>query len=255
MSIILAIETSSELASVALFQSHGSLSMPSSSPSPVLWRESSGVRTHSQAILPMVQDVLREAGLALGACDAIAFGAGPGSFTGVRTACGVAQGLAFGAGLPVLPLVTLEAMAEACRAHTGATDVLAVLDARMGEVYWAQYRHAAGRWEAVCPPALCAPGAIAPQPVPGLAACGNGFAAYEAELAAALADCAFTHAPTADILPHARELAVLGAAALAAGQGVPADQAQPLYLRNKVAYTSAERQVINAAKAAGAAGA
>jgi tRNA threonylcarbamoyladenosine biosynthesis protein TsaB len=239
MSIILAIETSSELASVALLQ-----------PQQVLSRESSGVRTHSQAILPMVQEVLREAGIALADCDALAFGAGPGSFTGVRTACGVAQGLAFGARLPVLPLVTLAAMAEACRARTGAADVLAVLDARMGEVYWAQYRHVTGAvdtdgaWETVCAPALCAPGEVAPQPVPGLAACGNGFAAYPAEFA----DRPFATGALTDIVPHARELAVLGAAALAAGAGVPADQAQPLYLRNKVAYTSAERQAINAAK-------
>ena len=233
MTIILAIETSSELASCALLNSAaGGVSA----------RESSGVRTHSQSVLPMVQELLREAGLALADCDAIAFGAGPGSFSGVRTACGVAQGLAFGARLPVLPLVTLEAMAEACRARTGATEVLAVLDARMNEVYWAQYRWN-GAWETVCAPALSAPDAVAPLAAPGLAACGNGFAAYPD----AFAGRDFAAGALADILPHARELALLGAAALAEGRAVPADQAQPLYLRNKVAYTSAERQAINAA--------
>jgi tRNA threonylcarbamoyladenosine biosynthesis protein TsaB len=238
MPIILAIETSSELASCALLNS------AAGADAPVLTRESSGVRTHSQAVLPMVQDLLREAGVALSDCDAIAFGAGPGSFTGVRTACGVVQGLAFGAKKPVLPLVTLEAMAEACRARTGATEVLAVLDARMGEVYWAQYRWA-GEWQVVRAPALCAPGAVAPEPAAGLAACGNGFAAYPD----AFAGQAFAAGAHADILPHAREFALLGVAALAAGRAVPADEAQPLYLRNKVAYTSAERQAINAAKA------
>jgi tRNA threonylcarbamoyladenosine biosynthesis protein TsaB len=238
MPIILAIETSSELASCALLNS------ADGADTPVLTRETSGVRTHSQSILPMVQELLREAGIALADCDAIAFGAGPGSFTGVRTACGVAQGLAFGARKPVLPLVTLEAMAEACRARTGATEILAVLDARMGEVYWAQYRWN-GEWQTVREPALCAPGAVVPDMVASLVACGNGFAAYPE----AFAGAAFATGAYADILPHAREFAVLGVAALAAGRAVPADEAQPLYLRNKVAYTSAERQVINAAKA------
>ncbi len=242
MPIILAIETSSELASCALLNGADGADTPGLTR--VLTREASGVRTHSQSILPMVQELLRDAGLLLADCDAIAFGAGPGSFTGVRTACGVAQGLAFGARKPVLPLVTLEAMAEACRARTGATEVLAVLDARMGEVYWAQYRWT-GAWQVVREPALCAPGDVAPEMVAGLAACGNGFAAYPE----AFADAPFAAGAHGDILPHAREFAVLGVAALAAGRAVPADEAQPLYLRNKVAYTSAERQAINAAKA------
>jgi len=244
MPMILAIETSSELASCALLNTNGAAAAS------VLARESSGVRTHSQSVLPMVQELLREAGVKLADCDAIAFGAGPGSFTGVRTACGVAQGLAFGANLPVLPLVTLEAMAEACRTRSGATEVLAVLDARMGEVYWAQYRWN-GAWETVAEPVLCAPDAVAPLPaadggVP--AACGNGFSAYPE----AFAGKDFAAGAIAAILPHARELAVLGVAALAAGRAVPADEAQPIYLRNKVAYTSAERQAINAAKAGAA---
>jgi tRNA threonylcarbamoyladenosine biosynthesis protein TsaB len=189
--------------------------------------------------------LLREAGIALADVAAIAFGAGPGSFTGVRTACGVAQGLAFGAGLPVVPLVTLEAMAEACRARSGASEVLAVLDARMGEVYWAQYRYAGGAWQVVREPALSGPDAVQPTPVDGLAACGNGFAAYPD----AFAGKAFAQDADTSVVPHARDMAPLGAAALAAGRGVAASQAQPLYLRNKVAFTSAERQVINAAKA------
>ena len=239
---ILAIETSSELASCALLIDRaGGATGPT-----VLSRESGGVRTHSQSVLPMVQDLLREAGIALADVDAIAFGAGPGSFTGVRTACGVAQGLAFGAGLPVLPLVTLEAMAEACRARSGASEVLAVLDARMGEVYWAQYRHVDGAWQAVLAPALSAPAAVEPLPADGLAACGNGFAAYPE----AFAGKAFAAGADTTIVPHARDMAPIAAAALAAGQGLPAAQAQPLYLRNKVAFTSAERQQINAARAA-----
>lgn len=243
MSTILAIETSSELASCALLRGDA-----------VLSRESSGVRTHSQAILPLVQELLAEAGIALADCDAIAYGAGPGSFTGVRTACGIAQGLAYGASLPVVPVVTLDAMALACQQQHGAQHILAVLDARMGEVYWAQYNLADGV-QTVLAPALSAPGAVAPDAAaPGAAApqgevtaCGNGFAAYESELAglpcAAKADAA--------IMPHAIQIGQLAQRAFAAGQTVSAAEAQPLYLRNKIAFTSAERAVINAAKAAG----
>jgi tRNA threonylcarbamoyladenosine biosynthesis protein TsaB len=233
MPIILAIETSSELASCALLNGDR-----------LAWRAASGVRTHSQTVLPMVQELLAEAGLRLSDCDAVAFGAGPGSFTGVRTACGIAQGLAFGADLPVIALVTLEAMAQACREQSGADDVLAVLDARMGEVYWAQY-HYDGGWQTVCAPALCAPADVAPQPAERLTACGNGFAAYPQEFEGR----AFAAGALGEIVPHARELARLAAPALAAGRALPAAQAQPLYLRNKVAFTFAERQAINAAKA------
>lgn len=193
----------------------------------------------------MVQALLADAQIALADVDAIVFGAGPGSFTGVRTACGIAQGLAFGAGLPVLPLVTLDAMALACREASGASEIVVVLDARMGEVYWAQYRYADG-WHSVVAPRLCAPEAVTPLPAAGLRACGNGLAAYPA----AFAESAFAVGALVDIAPHARELVRLGAVALAAGAAVDAAAAQPLYLRNKIAYTSAERQAINAAKAA-----
>jgi tRNA threonylcarbamoyladenosine biosynthesis protein TsaB len=235
MPIILAIETSSELASCALLNGDTMLA-----------RSSSGVRTHSQSILPMVQELLAEAGIVLRDCDALAFGSGPGSFTGVRTACGIAQGLAFGAALRVVPVVTLAAMAQACREQTGATEVMAVLDARMGEVYWAQYRYA-GNWQLVSPPALCAPGEVAPLATAApLAACGNGFTAYPD----AFAGRDFAASARTDVIPHARQVAQLAALELAAGRSVAPAEAQPLYLRNKIAFTSAERQVINAAKAA-----
>ncbi|OWW20698.1 tRNA (adenosine(37)-N6)-threonylcarbamoyltransferase complex dimerization subunit type 1 TsaB [Noviherbaspirillum denitrificans] len=220
MPTILAIETSSELASVALLH-HGQL----------ISHEAAGVQTHSQTVLPMVQALLAQAGIPLTGCDAIAFGAGPGSFTGVRTACGVAQGLAFGAGLPVVPVVTLLAMAAACRDVSGATDILAVLDARMEEVYWAQYRFHDG-WQSVTQPTLSAATGVK---VEGTAiACGNGLSAYASAFDA-------WKGSMPEIVPHAGAIARLAEAEFAAGRAVQAHEAQPLYLRNKVALTTAER--------------
>ncbi|SDG87923.1 tRNA (adenosine(37)-N6)-threonylcarbamoyltransferase complex dimerization subunit type 1 TsaB [Janthinobacterium sp. YR213] len=232
---LLAIETSSELASCALLR--GDV---------VLSRASSGVRTHSQSILPMVQELLAEAGVTLADVDAIAYGSGPGSFTGVRTACGIAQGLAYGASLPVVPVVpvvTLDAMALACHQQHGAQRIVTVLDARMGEVYWAQFDYQDGL-QLVSPPALSAPAGVAPQG--DVAGCGNGFSAY-AEALAAL-PCAAT--ADAAIMPHAVQVAQLARIAFAAGHFVTAAEAQPLYLRNKIAYTSAERHEMQQAKAA-----
>ena len=235
MHTILAIDTSSELASVALSHEDRLFS-----------QENSGVQTHSQTVLPMVQAVLAQAGITLGDCAAIAFGAGPGSFTGVRTACGVAQGLAFGAGLPLIPVVSLQAMAEACRTACGATDVLVLLDARMEEVYWAQYRYdnRCSEWLPVSPPALS--GAAQVQAVGAPVACGNGLTAYATAFdAIALTD------RRPDIVPHAREVARLGQLGLRAGMAVEAHEAQPLYLRNKVALTTAEREAEREARVAG----
>jgi tRNA threonylcarbamoyladenosine biosynthesis protein TsaB len=227
---IIAIETSSETASCALLRGDA-----------VISRLSNGVRTHSQSILPMIQELLAEAGISLQECDAVAYGSGPGSFTGVRTACGVAQGLAFGGKLPAVPVVTLDAMALACHQQHGAADVLVVLDARMGEVYWAQYRFENGQPVAVLPPVLSAPGEVKPQGTP--VACGNGLSAY-AE--------AFPAGGYAEVMPHAVQIAQLAAVAFAAGRTVAAADAQPLYLRNKVAYTQAERREMAVTKEAGA---
>ena len=231
MSTILAIETSSELASAALL--HGEQ---------VYSTASSGVQTHSQSILPMLQSLLLKAGITLGQCDAIAFGAGPGSFTGVRTACGIAQGLAFGAGLPVVPVSTLMAMAQACRdqepPQQQAHDVLCILDARMNEVYWAQYRYA-GDWQTIIAPALSAAAEVRPQG--DVIACGNGLSAY----AAAFETHNFAGPARPTVMPHAIQIAQLARIAFQRGQAVSPHDAQPLYLRNKVALTSAERALKN----------
>lgn len=228
MSKILSIETSSESASAALLLDHQ-----------LIQRQTFGVATHSNSILPMVQSLLQEAGIGLSTCDAIAFGSGPGSFTGVRTACGVVQGLAFGADLPVIPIVTLVALAEACRHNSGAEQVLAAMDARMGEVYWAQYRFDAHlhNWITVVEPTLCAPELICPIMVDGLALVGNGFAAYSDQFP--LPATLLASAQTA--VPEAGAIARLAQVEFDAGRFCRAEQAQPLYLRNKIALTIEER--------------
>jgi tRNA threonylcarbamoyladenosine biosynthesis protein TsaB len=222
MSLILAIETSTVLASVALLDNDR-----------LLTRESPSLQTHSQTMLPLLQGLLREAGVRLEQCDAIAFGAGPGSFTGVRTACGIVQGLAFGADIAVVPVVTLLAMAESCRLQSGEIDVLAVLDARMGEVYWAQYRHEGG-WHTIQAPRLSTPAEVVP--LGQVCACGNGLVAY----ADALRHLAASKLMP-DVMPHAGTIAMLGRDAWLRGDVLSADGAQPLYLRDKVAFTTAER--------------
>jgi len=230
MPTILALETSTELASVALLVGQRLLS-----------REAAQVQTHSQTLLPLVQALLREAGISLADCNAIAFGSGPGSFTGVRTACGAVQGLAFGTGLPVVPVVTLEAMAQACYERTGASDVLCTLDARMGEVYWAQYQRSGDGWQTVREPALSRPDAVEPQGQ--VTACGNGLAAYPQ----AFANRACIMHAEPGIMPHAAQVAALGAQRALRGETQDAASAQPLYLRNKVALTTAERMAEKAA--------
>lgn len=232
MSTILAIETSTETASVALL--HGDA---------VYQQSSHGVQTHSESILPMITALLAEAGVRLDACDAIAFGEGPGSFTGVRTACGIVQGLGFGADLPVVPMVTLAAMAEGCRQKRGnAQDILPVIDARMGEVYWAQYHFEGGVWQEIVPPTLSVADAV--QAVGNVVVCGNGVAAYRD----AFEGQSWVLGIETDVMPHALDVARLAVPRVAAGQVLPAEAAQPLYLRNKVALTTAERQIRDAAK-------
>lgn len=197
-------------------------------------REHAG-QTHSERVLPLVDALLLDAEWQLANLGGIAFGAGPGSFTGVRIACGIAQGLALGRGIPVAAVPTLEAMAQdAHRAH-GAARVFACTDARMREVYVAAYERVDARWREVLAPAVVAPADVA-LPAGSWFGAGDGLASYPA-----MAErCAFS-GTDATIKPSARAIGELGLARLMAGQGTRAPDALPLYVRHRVALTTAER--------------
>ena len=194
----------------------------------------------STTLLPLVLQLLAQAGLSLRELDAIAFGRGPGSFTGLRTACAVAQGLGFGADVPLLPVDTLHAVAEEARHRFGATRVVSVLDARMDQVYAASYV-LDGRGIGADPDDLGGAQLLAPEALivpPGFALAGNAFAAYGDRLAAATA----RHV----VLPTAAAMLRLAPALLAAGRAVAPADAAPLYVRDKVAQTTEERAAIKA---------
>ena len=199
----------------------------------------------SATLIPQVMALLAEAGLTLAQLDAIAFGRGPGSFTGLRTACAVAQGLAFGADRPVLPVDTLLAVAETAREQlqrggqvAGPCRVLAVLDARMDEVYSATWSWDGAQWSADTPLQVCAPQDL-PAPAPGTWLAGNAAAVYAGRLP--------TGVPTLQALPEAAALLRLAPRLWAQGLAVPAEQAMPLYVRDKVAQTTAEREAVRTA--------
>jgi tRNA threonylcarbamoyladenosine biosynthesis protein TsaB len=219
---ILAIETSTEHCSVALL--HGE----------VMYRHSelAGQR-HSEILLPMIDRLLAEAGCRLAELDGLAFGAGPGSFTGVRIAASVAQGLAFSTEIPVVPVCTLEALAEA----SGADKVACALDARLDEVYFAAYERYGHDWKAIIAPCLSPIGALEPLAGNGWTGVGSGFGILDRQLEKhlniSLAD--------AGRVPQADVIARLGLRKLQQGGGLDAALAQPIYLRNKVAMTIAER--------------
>lgn len=191
---------------------------------------------HSSLLLPMVDELLHAAGLTLRQLDGIAYGAGPGSFTGLRIACAVTQGLAFGADLPVAGVSTLESIAQ----QTGADRVLTVLDARMAEVYWAAYRREGEGWHAVSEPQLALPESVAVPPAGKWIGAGNGFAALGAVLRPRLAPQLVRIDDT--LMPDAAAMAPLAAAAFARGEGMDAALAAPIYLRDKVALTVDERR-------------
>ncbi len=181
---------------------------------------------HSELALPMLQGLLARFSISVEALDAVAFGAGPGSFTGLRIACGLAQGLAFARNIPVLGVSTLEALAQ----ESGAERVIACLDARMREVYYAALERQAQGWREVAP-ARCVPPEMLAVPEGNWVGAGNGFAIYgNMGLAKVLPE----------VHPTALALAQLAAPRLAAGEGVDAALAHPVYIRDKVALTTAE---------------
>jgi len=191
-------------------------------------------REHAGRILPMVEELLAEAGLALGAVDAIAFGRGPGSFTGLRIAAGVVQGLAFGADKPVVPVSSLAALAQGIPAPR----VLAAFDARMHQVYWGCYTRAAdGLVTLVGHECVVAPDQVPLPEGQGWIGSGSGWDAYGDALESRLGPrLAGRRGPGH---PHARDLAVLAAAAFRSGTMVRPEEALPVYLRDEVAVKAA----------------
>jgi tRNA threonylcarbamoyladenosine biosynthesis protein TsaB len=221
---ILALDTSTEYCSVALWQD-GAV---------VEHCELAGQK-HSEMLMGMLDALLNEAGVKLAQVDGIAFGKGPGSFTGVRIACGAAQGLALGANLPVAGVCTLEALAEA----SGKSRVIAALDARMGEVYHAAYEKHDDAWTTVSDPCLCKPEDAPAVPGKDWFGVGSGFAMHGKALEERYAGQLL--GMDGSMVPQAAAIAVLGAAQFALGRGVDAAEALPLYLRDKVALKTSER--------------
>jgi tRNA threonylcarbamoyladenosine biosynthesis protein TsaB len=247
--VLLALDTSTEFCSVALLSASSAAAGASGSEEPRVWvrHEATGA-VSSTRVLPAIRELFDEAGLALADCGAIAFGAGPGSFTGLRTATGVAQGLAFGLNCPVVPVGTLLACAESARLRDPSVKrVVAALDARMDEVYWADFAwdEAEGEWRTIQPASLDAPDRLSLPEVPFTLA-GNAAAAFGARLAAS----AVAQAIDGEALPHALPLAFAALRAWRAGRTVPAELAAPEYVRDKVAQTTAERMAEKAEKAA-----
>lgn len=238
---LLALDTATECCSVALWIDGESR-----------WREARAERGHGERVLGMIDELLGEGAMSLGRLDAIAFGAGPGAFTGVRLAASITQGLAFSAGLPVLPVSTLRATAQQAlwppleAPPNAASQVLVCQDARMREVYWAVFERNQGIAIGATPEAVGSPAAVvaalrayerASDAARRLCGAGTGFAVYP-ELAAGLAGR--LQPILGELLPHAREVALLAAhAGLAAA--LPPGEAQPVYLRNDVAAIPAAR--------------
>jgi tRNA threonylcarbamoyladenosine biosynthesis protein TsaB len=244
---LLAFDTSTDALSLAVSLQEGGPDHPVR-----VWHSSGpGGAQASSSLIGGVMDLLRQADVKLAELDAICFGSGPGSFTGLRTACSVAQGLAFGANVPVLPVPSLLALAQAARADAAPDaqqgQITALLDARMDEIYAATYAFDGALWTQLQAPCLVAPEdlahwALAPLASGWQAWAGNVFGVYADRL----------RCPSAlvcvDALPTAVAMLQLAPALLAAGQAVPASQALPLYVRDKVAKTTVERAAEKAEK-------
>ncbi|MCB2262565.1 MAG: tRNA (adenosine(37)-N6)-threonylcarbamoyltransferase complex dimerization subunit type 1 TsaB [Candidatus Thiosymbion ectosymbiont of Robbea hypermnestra] len=219
---ILAIETSGAACSVALLLG-----------TELAQRLEREPRRHGERVLTMMDDLLAAAGIGLTRLDALAFGRGPGSFTGVRIAASVAQGAAYGADLPVVPVSTLAALAQGYFRSGGPPRVLAALDARMGELYWGPYRLGEGdRMRAAGTEEVAAPEAVALPADDDWSGVGSGWAVHGDVLRGRLGPRLLTVTPAAQCEAH--DVAVLAAAEFARGHRVTAEQALPVYLRERV---------------------
>jgi tRNA threonylcarbamoyladenosine biosynthesis protein TsaB len=221
---LLAVETTTELCSVALLRG-GELFL----------EEALAENRHSELLVPMIRRVLERSHLSPSAMDAFGFGQGPGSFTGIRIACGIVQGLAFAARRPVVPVPSLLALAE----QSNEAHVVAALDARMGEAYLAAYARHGDDWDEVIAPRLADAASLPALPGRRWAATGSGFDRH-AWLRDAYRDS--LEMRIENDLPRAGAVARIAARRFARGGGIAARDAAPLYLRDKVALTTEERQ-------------
>lgn len=239
---LLAFDTSTEVMSIAVSRTAvGNTSNIGNTGVAGLWQHTgAGAAQASAHLIGAVMDLLQQADLQLAALDAICFGAGPGSFTGLRTACAVAQGLGYGAGVPVLAVDSLLAVAEEARAQALADQatcrITALLDARMNEMYAATWAWDGARWTEVSESALLRPEALQTQ---GVVLAGNVFGVYAGRLAAEQGGLG--HAVQLTSLPTAAAMLRVAPQLLAAGLAGHAAQALPRYIRDKVAKTTAER--------------
>ncbi|MFM5340411.1 tRNA (adenosine(37)-N6)-threonylcarbamoyltransferase complex dimerization subunit type 1 TsaB [Aeromonas veronii] len=221
---ILAVDTATEACSAALLVGDKLFSR---------WEEAP--RDHTRKILPMVQAVLEDAGISLSDLDAIAFGRGPGSFTGVRIGISVAQGLAFGAGVPLIGISTLAAMAQGAYRLDGAEQVLTAIDARMNEVYFGRYELIDGRMQLVGDEVVSEPAALVDvrgKLASPVTCVGTGFETYGETLSGLADELAVSQVR----FPAAEDMLPLARAAWLAGEAVPVEQATPVYLRDKVTW-------------------
>ena len=221
---ILALETSGDFCSAALWR-EGVIDD----------REILAGQRQSGLLLDLVHELLTTCGETLRDMDGIAFGAGPGSFTGLRVACGVTQGLAMGVDKPVVGVGTLQALAEA----SGAVRAACCVDARMSEVYQAAYEKIDGAWRTVQAPGVYAPDAVPPLPGDGWLGCGSGFAVYRDALIARYG--AHLNGVNDTLHARARDVAIFAAPVFARGGGLRAEDAAPFYVRDKVALMTHER--------------
>jgi len=223
---VLAVESSTELCSAALLRGNE-----------LFLEEVLAPNQHAERLAPMIRKLFARAGLDPVQMHAFAFGQGPGSFTGIRIACGVIQGLAFGAGRPVVAVPSLLALAE----QANASRVLVAVDARMGETYLAAYSRMGGEWEAAISPCLVPARALPSLPGREWVATGSGFEAFD-WLRAAYAD-QVAHRIEGD-RPRAGAIARIAARRVARGETIAPEMAVPLYLRDKVAMTTEDRQAL-----------
>lgn len=225
---LLAIDTATEACSVAL-----------NLDGEIVERYTVEPRSHASQVLPMVDELLASAGIVLTALDAIAFDRGPGSFTGIRIGTSVVQGLAFGAELPVIPVSSLAILAQGVVEQVATDNMIAMLDARMDEIYWAIFKKVAGRFVMQGEEQLVKPQGLK-LAAGKWAVAGTGWGAYQ-DILRQDVNIGWNES-FAEALPHAADLAVLAATQWQTEGGVEPKQALPVYLRNNVARKKAEQQ-------------